>query len=106
MKLSQLEKAEDFEVKEWLIKKLDLSPFQRNKLISDEIIRFAPFEFYKRRKREKVNVLWRLTLIIFPIYLFIIVLINPIKWIITGEWGYGRKFIDNFHSKWVRKLGL
>lgn len=107
MKLSQLEKASEFEVHKWLENSIvELTVYQKEKLIDDEIIRLSPFYFYKRPKKEKVSILWRLTLLIFPVYLLLIICLNPIKWIFTGKWGYGQKFLDNFHSKWVRKLGL
>jgi hypothetical protein len=106
MKLSQLEKASNYHVENWLQEKLALTPYQRSKMINDELIRFSPFEFYQRPKKEKVSVLWRLTLPLFPIYVLIIIIINPIKWMITGKWGYNQKFFDNFHAKWTRKLGI
>lgn len=44
-------KASTYEVQEWLEKKLDLSSYQRSKLYNEEIIRFAPFDFYKDEKK-------------------------------------------------------
>lgn len=106
MKLSSLTPASDHEVEKWLKEKLDLTDYQKEKLRDREIIRFAPFYFYKRAKPEKVGILWRLTIIFFAVYLILLFCSLPFKMIITGKWGYGRKFIDNFHNKWVRKLNL
>ncbi len=106
MKLSRLERAPDYDVVKWLDKKLNLTAYQKDKLSQEEIMRWSPFYFYKLPERKKVSILWRLTLPIFPIYLLLVVIFNPIKWMFTGKWGYGRNFIDNFHNKWVRKLGL
>jgi hypothetical protein len=106
MKLSNLEKAPDYDVREWLEKELELTPYQKEKVYDKEIIRFAPFYFYQRVKPKKVSFLWRITIIFYIIYIIAIVLFLPFKWIFTGTWGYGSGFIDNFHSKWVRKIGL
>ena len=106
MNLSSLKRARDFEVETWLEKIPDLSDYQKGCIRSDEFVRFAPFYFYKRNKNEKSNVLWRLTIAIVPLYLIVIICGLPINMIFTGEWGYGRAFIDNFHRKWFKKLGL
>ncbi len=106
MKLTQLERVDDFQVQKWLEKSIDLTVYQKEKLRNNETIRFSPFYFYRRPEKQKINILWRLTIIIFPFYLLLIILFAPIKFIFTGKWGYGRNFIDNFHSKWVRKIGL
>lgn len=107
MKLSQLQKASDYDVQDWLEKSIrDLTPYQKQWIRNDELIRFAPFEFYQRPKKEKVNVLWRITILVFPIYILLLFLFSPIKWIVTGKWGYPQKFFDNFHAKWLRKLGI
>src|ERR1035437_6937480 len=106
MKLTNLEPARDYEVQEWLEKNLNLTPYQKDKLRQEEIVRFAPFEFYKPRSKEKVSFFWRFTIIVFPIYLLLIFLFLPIKMIFTGKWGYGQKFYDNFHAKWTNKVNL
>lgn len=106
MKLSRLKRASNYEVEQWLIKSLELTPYQKEKLLDREIVRFGGFYFYNIEKEEKVSFLWRLTIILFPVYLLLIFCFLPVKWIFTGKWGYGRNFIDNFHSKWVRKLKL
>jgi len=106
MKLSQLEKASPYHVQKWLEDNLELTPNQKRIMIERELIRFSPFEFYEWPKKEKVNILWRLTILFFPIYILIIILFNPIKWMLTGKWGYSQNFFDNFHAKWTRKLGI
>lgn len=105
MRFSNLKRASDREVKQWLIDELDLSPYQKNKLYMDETIRFSPFYFYKVNK-VKVSPIWRLTLLVWPIYWCGLVIVSCIKWLFTGEFGFGRKFIDNFHSKWAKKINI
>lgn len=106
MRLTRLKAASNEDVRKWLEKSLSLSDYQKDILRHTELIRLSPFYFYEYERNKKISPLWRLTLIIFPFYLLILVVFNPIKWMVTGEWGYGQKFIDNFHSKWMRKLNL
>lgn len=106
MKLSYLEQASDYDVEKWLTEELKLTPYQKELLLDREIVRFSPFYFYQRKKKEEVSALWRLTIIPFVIYYILAICFTPIKWLFTGKLGYGRNFIDNFHSKWVRKMGF
>lgn len=106
MKLTRLKPASDYEVINWLEKELELTPYQKGKMRDREIVRFSPFEFYKSRGKEKVSVLWRLTIIIFPFYWLIFLVGLPFRFLFTGKWGYGQKFFDNFHAVWIRKLDL
>jgi TRAP-type mannitol/chloroaromatic compound transport system permease small subunit len=106
MKLTNLKPASDYEVEKWLEKAFDLTAYQKQKLRQEETVRFAPFNFYKRRNKEKVSILWRLTIFLVPIYILLVFLFMPIKMIFTGAWGYGQKFYDNFHARWMNKLNL
>lgn len=113
MKLIYLKKASDYEVEKWLEKKLDLSPYQREKMRDHEIVRFSMFSFYVKetsedREKKKKNFLWRVTLIFWFIYVLLLILVAlPLKWIVTGNWGLQPgKFVENFHKPWARKLGL
>lgn len=107
MKLSRLERADEWEVRDWLLENIvELTPYQKEKLRDNETLRFAPYYFYKRPKKDKYSILWRVTLVVFPFYLLAIIIFNPIKWIFTGNWGYGRNFMDNFHYKWCKRLDL
>jgi hypothetical protein len=106
MKLSQLRKAWDSEVEQWLSESLDLTPYQKEKLRDREIVRFSEFYFYKMPEKKKINPLWRLTIVFYLPYVLLLIIFNPFKWLLTGQWGYGQKFLDKFHSKWVRKIGL
>ena len=107
MNLSRLKPASDCDVMEWLEKKIpNLTPSQKEKIHDDEIIRFAPFDFYEPRAKEKISFLWRLTIILIPFYFVGLLSFLPIKMIFTGKWGYGRKFQDNVHGYWMNKLKL
>ena len=106
MKLSNLEPADHSEVEKWLKEKLNLSVYDKERLRNEELVRFAPFEFYKRKKKVEGNILWRLTLLLVIPYMILLYLFLPIKMIITGEWGYGGKFMQKFHYPWMNKIGL
>jgi hypothetical protein len=102
---SNLGRASEYEVFMWIENNIELTPYQKSKFDA-EVVRLSPFYFYKVRQKETVSPLWRLTLLIYPIYLLFAYLYLPIKFLITGKWGYGRNFIDKFHLPWAKKLGF
>jgi len=104
MKLTNLEEASERDVRKWLEESLQLSDYQKEKLRIDEIIRFAPYEFYER-KMEKISLWWRFTLPFVPIYIVLAYLAVLIKLLVTGEQGLGRRF-EKFHRGWFGKLKL
>ena len=107
MEWSHLKRATQFEIKDWIEENIpELTTYQKERMRDDEMIRFSPFYFYKRAERETPNILWRLTVLVLPVYWLTMVVSLPFNMIITGTWGYGRKFIDGFHSKWMRKIGF
>lgn len=106
MYLSKLKKASTIDVEKWLETELNLTPYQKEKMQNDELIRFAPFEFYEDRQKENISFLWRLTICFIPFYFLALYAFLPIKMIITGKWGYGQKFIDGFHNIWMNKLKI
>ena len=101
---NNLKKASDFEVQDWLIKQLELTPYQKSILYDKEIIRFSPFRFFKYKKETK-SLLWRFTLPLYPIVWILLVISSPINYLITGRWGYETKIIKWFMD-WGYKLGL
>lgn len=106
MKLSRLKIASYYDVEKWLEKSLELTPYQKQKLHNEEIVRFSRFYFYEHKKENKVSVLWRLTIFFYLVYIILLVCFLPIKWLFTGKWGYGDSFLYKFHYKWVHKLNL
>lgn len=106
MKLTNLKRASDYDVNNWLKKKLELTPYQYDKLTSEEIIRFGRYEFYEQAEKGKISIAWRLTIFLFPIYYLVLFIFLPFTMLFTGKWGYGQKFYDYFHAKWMRKLKL
>lgn len=105
MSLYNVKEVSDYKVREWLFKSIkDLSPYQKERLIDDEIIRFAPFKFVE--ERDKVSNVWiRLTIMFYPIVLVILYLSLPLMFLVNGRWGYNSKTISWF-TQWSKNLGL
>ncbi len=106
MKFSRLKRVDTFEVEQWLKENLDLTDSQYRRMSDDERIRFSGFIFYKRKPIKKYNILWRLTAPVFLLYcLLMIIIVVPLKWIITGNRYLSQKFLDSFHYRWEEKFG-
>jgi hypothetical protein len=105
MKFSRLKKASDCKVEEWLVKQLQLNNCQQRLLREREIVRFSKFEFYERKQEKKVSPLWRISILVFPIFWLILITGLPFTMIITGKWGYGDK-LYKFYNNWINRLGL
>lgn len=102
MKLTNLKRASDWEVREWLKNSIpELTVYQKEK-IRDEIIQFAPFYFYKKRKKVN-NVFVRLSVIFIPPVWIILAISLPFNFIVTGKWGYNKL---EWYSKWISACGL
>lgn len=103
MKIHNLERASDNEVCTWLFNKIpDLSPYQKEAIRQNEIVRFSKFYFYKKRQKSK-NILIRLTVLFVPFVWIILFLSLPVAFIISGRWGYNK--IEWF-DKWINSVGL
>lgn len=105
MRISNLEKAYNYEVEKWLISSIpELTYYQKEKIQENEIIRLAPFTFMKRAKKVE-NIMVRLSIVfIIPVLLLLIIGL-PFNFIVTGSWGYDQKMIGWF-GKWLRSCGL
>ena len=107
MALSELELVHSIEVKKWLDDNLQLTPYQKSIVYSDEYDIFRNFEFYTYKKPSvKTSLLWRFTILIYPIYYILALFYLGLKWVFTGKWGFNQKFYDNFHGKWSKKLNI
>lgn len=101
MNFRNIKKASDYEVKTWLIKELELNSYQKKKLWGEDIIEEGPFYFFKDRKYQD-NFRLRLSVIFYPIVVLLLLIGLPINYIITGSWGYGKKW--NFVLNWIDKI--
>ena len=104
MNYHNYEKTHDYKVREWIESSIELTPYQKQKLRNDETIRFAPFEFYQRRKQVKSFWL-RLSVLLMP-FVFLLILISlPFNFLLTGSWGYKYEKIKWF-DLWRNSAGL
>lgn len=105
MSLRNYKKASDYKVRKWLEEEIpDITYQQKMKIYENEMIRFAPFEFMKRR--TYVKSFWcRLTIVFVPFVLIVLLIGLPFKFIISGEWGYGSKNIACL-DEWITKIGF
>ena len=102
MNFRNLEKANNHEVEKWLIENIaEITNYQKSKIYSEEIVRWAPFKFYKERKHNP-NFFERLSVIFFPIVWILLFLGLPFTYIINGSWGYGKSF--NWILNWVDRI--
>lgn len=107
MKLHNLKKASDYEVKEWIFKSIPNLTQHQKTTISDDyncMIRRAPFEFYKKKKKVN-NFFIRLTIVPFVFVYLLLLLGLPFNFILTGMWGYSSKTI-NWFDKWRHYIGF
>ena len=103
MKLINLKRASDLEVQRWIFDNVpNLTKYQKERIRDDEIVRFSPYHFYKKRKKVD-NVFIRLSVIFMPIVWTILFIGIPFNFFITGKWGYKR--ID-WYCKWANACGL
>jgi len=103
MNLHNLQKVPDYKVKKWLEESIrDLTPYQKQKMFDDEIVRWSPFEFYEKRKVVS-NFWFRLTIIFIPFVWLILAIGLPVKFIISGQWGYEKKTIQ-WYDTWISKI--
>lgn len=106
MNLSRLKQASQHNVESWLIKELDLTNCQKNRLLEQELIRWSPFKFMEEKKKEEVDFLWRFSMLVLPFYIILVWLYNPLQFIFTGKWGINQTFLTKFHYPWMYKLKL
>ena len=105
MSLHNYKKASDYKVQEWIEKSIrEMTPYQKQKLRDDEIVRFSEFEFMEKRKTVKS--FWtRLTVLLMPFVWIVLFIGLPLNFLIKGSWGYNHKHIKWF-DKWRSNVGL
>lgn len=91
MNFRNIKQASNYEVKKWLIKELKLNNYQIQKLNRESIIRDSPFCIFKEKNYQS-NIWLRLSIILYPIVVLLLIIGLPINYIITGRWGYSSKF--------------
>lgn len=105
MTLHNLKKAPNYKVEKWLKDSIpNLTPYQQDVIYQNEIVRFAPFEFYEERPKVK-SIWWRLTIVLVPLAYISLAVGLPFAFIITGRWGYDDRYMEWLRT-WFNKIGL
>jgi hypothetical protein len=105
MRIIDLKPVSNYKVQEWLDSHIkELTPYQKEWIINEEIVRFAPFYFMERTKKTN-NVLLRLTIIFMLPVLLLLIIGLPFNFFITGSWGYSHDKMK-WYSNWVSSCGL
>ena len=105
-KLHRYKEAENYEVEKWLEKELDLTPYQKSKLTSEEMVRFSKFTFLVQRNMKKPNFFWRLSSVLYIIFNILLFIGLPFTYLFTGSIGYNMSFYDKYISPWRSKIGF
>lgn len=104
MRLLNLKQVDDFKVRNWIEKSIpELTVYQKEKIRENEIVRFAPFYFMEKGKKVN-NLFLRLSIILIIPTIAIMVILLPVNFIITGNWGYSDK--SKWIGNWITKCGL
>ncbi len=105
MKLINLKNVPDYKVQKWLENSIrELTPFQKEWMRNDEIVRSAPFDFYERGKRTK-NPIVRISIVPYLIVGLLLFIGLPFNFLFTGNWGYKSKSLKWF-TKWSNALSI
>jgi hypothetical protein len=96
-------RAHHWDVENYFLKKIpDITPYQKERIRNDEIFRCNPFFIYIK-KEKTTNPFIRLTVLVWPLVWFILMLGLPFNYLVTGRWGYGK--IEWFVN-WSKSLGI
>lgn len=107
MKLINLKEVSNFEIRDYLKKRYDLTNQQYIKMVDDDFPRHSHYYFFKEEKQMNGGFIWRLSLpLIIPYFIFLVIYIF-FKWIFTGNRYFEKNsFILKFHKYWMSKLGI
>ncbi len=104
MNLLKYRKLKPHEIKNVLNEYIDLTDYQKEQLSE---INHYPFEIIKYEEPKTVNLLWRLTVFFYLMFVIYLYLAIPIKWLFTGNIYYStNSSIYKFFAKWHKKLGF
>jgi len=98
-------KVDSHDVRKEIEMRMELSVYQREKII--DCLDTLPYRFVEYKKPKKAPVLFRLTAPFYFIFVIIIHLYRPIKWIFTGNsyFEHDGKLVK-FFTAWKEKMFL
>lgn len=106
MRFSRLRKANDYEIRKAIAETIELNPYQKEKLADREFPIYTRLKVYIEQEYPKPSIWWRLTIFPYVLYIVLVFLFMPIKWMLTGTHYLPQTWLDNFHRPWVEKLGF
>ena len=110
MKSARYKEVSSVEINKWLCDNIpELSEYQKQYIRGDSYTSLAvesPFIYYRFTTKTKVSIIWRLTAILIPLFVLLLVTLSPIKFILTGEFGYSRTLYSKVYQGWCRRAGL
>ena len=106
MNLCNLEKVWDYEVESWLIDSIpEITVYQKECITNDYLVKSAPFVFMRKPKPRGTNILFRLSIVPLLFVLLLLICTLPLKYILSGNWGYSYDKLRWFR-KWCKVAGL
>lgn len=104
MNIFRYKQVRDYDVEQYFRKHLDLTVYQKQRI--EDVIRSAPFDFISFEKEAAVFWPWRLTVIFFILFILLLWITMPIKWMLTGHGRYGQKSIAlKVYRFWGKRIG-
>jgi len=106
MRLHDYKYSNRNEFKNFLIKELDLSVYQQDKLKTNDIIFDSKYTVMEKTGKVNSNALWRLSILLYPIYIVLLFLYCIVKYVFTGKFAIGSERLLNIHTTWNKKIGI
>lgn len=106
MRLSNYDRATDYDIQNYLVQMLELSDQQVRTLRNSEFPRYTGFIIFKEQPKKAHSLLWRLTAPAYYAFVCFFVFLMPFKWILTGKTDYSGTALASIENRWRSKIGL
>ena len=104
MNLLRYRELNPYEIRDLLDKCIGLTDYQKDQLITTG---WLPFHIIEYESPEPVKPVWRLTILFYWMFCLMLLLVIPLKWLLTGNRYFSEKhWIYNVYASWTKKLGL
>lgn len=105
MRLLRYRELNPYEIRDLLDRYIGLTDYQKEKLVDTG---WLPFHIIKYESPEPVKPVWRLTILLYWIFcLLMLLLVMPLKWLLTGKQYFSDKhWTYKVYAFWTKKLGF
>lgn len=104
MNLLRYRELNPYEIRDLLDKCIGLTDYQKDQLITTG---WLPFHIIEYESPEPVKPVWRLTILFYWMFCLMLLLVIPLKWLLTGNRYFLEKhWIYKVYASWTKKLGL